>query len=422
MSSTGLGAPFWRLFISSATSNLADGIGAIALPLLAASLTRNPLLISGLVTLAFLPWLLFALLSGVLVDRVDRRRAMAAANVFRALVIAALGLAVLGGVAGIAAVYAAAFLLGMAETVYDSAARAMLPNVVGRHQLDRGNSLLVSEEMVGQTFLGAPIGAFLFAVLAAAPLLANAVGFAVAAALILGVRGSFRQQRTEPATIRADIRAGLTWLRGNHLLRDLVLVSATIAGVASMADAVLVLYVLDDLGVPEAGFGLLLVTAGIGGLLGGTVAGWLGRHLGRGATMVLATGLGGAAYLVLGIVGAPLLAGLLFAGYALTVIVWNVLSMSLRQALIPTELFGRVQGAWRTVAWGAIPVGSLTGGLLATLTSVRAVFVLSGVLQLLTAVALTWILRRHRGTIAQAFTTDQAGAAGPTGNDLSRHR
>jgi MFS family permease len=232
-----LGAPFWRLFVSSATSNLADGIGRVALPLLAASLTRDPLLISGLVTLAFLPWLLFALLSGVLVDRVDRRRAMAAANLFRALVVAGLGVATLAGAASIVAVYAAAFLLGVAETVYDSAARAMLPAVVRRDQLDRGNSLLVTEETIGQSFLGAPVGAFLFAALAAAPLLGNAFGFTIAAVLILTVRGSFRQVRTETSTVRADLRAGLTWLGRHHLLRNLMFATTAISASRRPASA-----------------------------------------------------------------------------------------------------------------------------------------------------------------------------------------
>lgn len=408
--SSGLGPSFWRLLVSSATSNLADGIGRTALPLLAASFTRDPLLISGLVTLAFLPWLLFALVSGVLVDRVDRRKAMAAANMFRALVVAALGIAVITDIAGIPALYAAAFLLGVAETVYDSAARAMLPSVVRRDQLDAGNSLLSTEETVGQTFLGAPIGAFLFALFAAAPLLTNAVGFTIAAVLILTVRGTFRQARPDRSTIRADIRAGLGWLRAHELLRGLMLVSTAIVGVASMADAVFVLYVLEDLGVPEAGFGLFLVAAGVGGLLGGALAGWVGRRLGRTWAMVLADALGGAAFIAMGLTGQPLAGAILFGAFGVSVMVWNVQSMSVRQALIPTELFGRVQGAWRTLVWGAIPVGSLLGGLLASLTSVRTVFVLSGGLQLAISAGVWWVLHRHRDQLSAAFGAEPAAA------------
>ena len=167
---TGLGPRFWRMYASSATSNLADGIGRTVLPLLAASYTRDPVLVAGLTTFAFLPWLLFALPSGALVDRVDRRHAMSAANAVRALSLG--GLAVLTALhaGSVAALYAVAFLLGMAETVYDSATRALLPQVVARRDLDRANSLLTVEETLGQQFLGAPVGSALFAVaVAAAP-------------------------------------------------------------------------------------------------------------------------------------------------------------------------------------------------------------------------------------------------------------
>jgi MFS family permease len=178
---TSLGQRFRRLYASSATSNLADGIGRTALPLLAASYTRSPVLIAGLVTFAFLPWLFFALPSGALVDRLDRRYAMAGANAVRAVSTGTLAVLVLTGAANIVIVYAVAFALGIAETVYDSASRAILPQVVASRDLDRANSLLTVEETLGQTFLGAPIGSALFVLAASLPLLFNAGGFAVAA-------------------------------------------------------------------------------------------------------------------------------------------------------------------------------------------------------------------------------------------------
>jgi MFS family permease len=167
-----LGGGYWRLFGASAMSNLADGVGRAALPLLAATLTRDPVLIAGLYSLAFLPWLLFALPAGAVVDRSDRRRAMVVTNLVRAAVVAALALATATGHASIAILYASAFLIGTAETVYDSAANALLPQVVRPDQLDRGNSLLVTAEAVGQVFLGGPVGALLFTVAAAAQRLA----------------------------------------------------------------------------------------------------------------------------------------------------------------------------------------------------------------------------------------------------------
>jgi MFS family permease len=218
---------FWRFYAGSATSNLADGIGRTALPLLAASYTRSPVLISGLVTFAFLPWLLFALPSGALVDRVDRRHAMAVANFVRAGSTGVLIVLVLTDTASIGAIYIVAFLLGMAETVYDSASRAILPQVVGKRDLDRANGLLTIEETLGQIFLGAPVGSALFVIAAAAPLLVNAGGFTLAALVVLTLRGSFRPVRdAERRSIRHDVAEGVRWLRGHAFLRDLTLLSA----------------------------------------------------------------------------------------------------------------------------------------------------------------------------------------------------
>lgn len=176
-----LGRSFWSLFTSSSASNLSDGILQAALPLLAATLTRDPVAVSTLAALAFVPWLLFALPAGTLVDRVNRRAAMAGANAFRGLAVGLLAVAVIAGHASLPLLYAVAFLLGCAETVYDSAARAILPKVVPRAQLERGNSLLITAESVGNTFLGAPLGAWLFAVAIALPLWVNSTAYLVAA-------------------------------------------------------------------------------------------------------------------------------------------------------------------------------------------------------------------------------------------------
>ena len=158
-----LGPRFWRLYASSATSNLADGIGRTALPLIAASYTRDPVLVSGLASFAILPWLLFALVSGAVLARVDRRYAMSAANAVRALSLGVLAVLVVAGEGSVLALYVVAFLLGTAETIYDSATRALLPQVIERRHMDRANSLLTAEESLGQQFIGSPLGSALFA-------------------------------------------------------------------------------------------------------------------------------------------------------------------------------------------------------------------------------------------------------------------
>ncbi|CCH85692.1 Major facilitator superfamily Permease [Modestobacter italicus] len=407
--STPLGPAFWRLYAASAVSNLADGINLVALPLLAATLTRDPVLVAGLTSLAFLPWLLFALPAGAVVDRVDRTRAMAAANVVRALVLGALAVTALTGTTSLVVLYAVAFTVGVAETFYDSAARAVLPQVVRKEQLDRGNGLLTTAEEASQGFIGAPLGSVLFALAVAAPLLTTAGGFLLAAVLVVGVAGAHRPVRRDGprTTIRRDVAEGVGWLWRHRFLRGLTLVSASTSSTHSMTTGVLVLYALDTLRIGEAGYGLLLTAAGVGAVVGGLTAAPLARAVGRTATLVAGSVLAAGTLGALAFTDDGRVAGALFAAGTAGVLFWNVLTMSLRQALIPEELFGRVQGGYRTLVWGGIPLGALVGGLLADATSVPAVFAVAGAAQLVLAGVLWRLLAVHRDLVAGAFRTEQ---------------
>jgi MFS family permease len=398
---TALGSRFWRLYASSATSNLADGVGRTALPLLAASLTRDPLAVAGLTSFAFLPWLLFALPSGALVDRVDRRHAMAVANAVRAVAIGLLAALTVTGGASVVALYVVAFALGAAETVYDGATRALLPQVVGRDQLDRANGLLTVEETFGQGFVGAPVGSALFALAAALPFGLNAAGFALAAVLVLSLPGRYRPVRPAGRTsVARDVADGVRWLARHPLLRGLSLISAATSLTQSMATGVLVLYVLDVLRLPAEWFGLFLVTAAVGALVGAVVTPPLARVLGRGPMLTAGAALSAAATAAMAATDRGVPAGLLFALASAGVMVWNILTMSLRQSLIPEELFGRVQGAYRTLVWGGIPLGSLLGGAVADAAGVPTVFAVAGAGLLVLAVLLGMLLHRHAADLA----------------------
>ena len=166
-----------RVLGSSSAANLGDGIGKVAFPLLAVDVTRDPVLIAGLSAAQFVPWLLFAMLTGVLLDRVDRRKAVVLANAARALVMAGVAALVLADAASIWLVYLAALLVGAAETVADSAANVLIPSVVPREDLAGANSKLQATEIVGQTFLGGPVGSLTFALCAAFPFLLNSVSW-----------------------------------------------------------------------------------------------------------------------------------------------------------------------------------------------------------------------------------------------------
>lgn len=260
--------------------------------------------------------------------------------------------------------------------------------------------MIATGQVVGESFLGAPVGSFLFAAMAAAPLFTNAAGFAVAAVLVLTIRGSLRPVRTEMTSMRTDIREGLGWIWKHHFLRGLTLLTAATAVGLYMTVAVQVLYVLQTLRLSEAAYGLIMVAAGGGAILGGLTAPWISARLGRAGSLVGAVALSAAATMALGLTNEPLLASALFGLAALAGTVWDVLSLSLRQALIPTELFGRAQGSYRTVVWGAFPLGALAGGALATATSVPTVFVIAGLVNLLIAAGVWLLVRTHREEIA----------------------
>ncbi|MEU0796051.1 MFS transporter [Amycolatopsis sp. NPDC005961] len=385
------------LLTSSAASHLGDGIGKVALPLLATTLTRDPVLIAGLSATQFLPWLLFAAVAGALVDRIDRRRAMIVANTARAVVVGILAVLVAAGGMTIWLVYATALVIGTAETIADSAANALVPAVVGDGSLDAANSKLQACEIVGQTFLGGPVGGLTFALFAAFPFVLNSAGFAIAAAVLLGLAGTYRgQAEARPRTrLRTELADGLHWLRGNALLTRLLVIAGLLSLVSELAQAQLVLYALDDLRLSDATFGLFAFVGGIGGLLGAGVAPRLVRAAGR---RVVVTGgiLGcGAGFGGMGLVRSPVAAAALFGLFAAAVVAVNVVLATARHTLVPGELLGRVLGVWRTVVWGAIPLGALLGGVLTEALGTAAhTFAVSGLAMLGIAAFASVALRR----------------------------
>ncbi|GAA3447826.1 MFS transporter [Planomonospora venezuelensis] len=394
----GLGRRFWVLFSSSSTSNLADGVGKVALPLLAVSLTRDPVLVGALSSLTFLPWVLFAIVSGALVDRLDRRRAMIAAQLVRAAVVGLLAAAVMTGQAALWMLYVAAFALGAVETLYDNAVHAMTPLVVRRDQLEKANGRIHTAIVVADSFLGAPLGSALFVALAALPFLANSLGFLLAGALLLLLPGNYRADRNGdgPANLRAEMAEGVRWLWNHRLLRGITLIVALAAGAFNAVMAMLVLFVVDLLDLPPATFGWFLLAAAVGGVTGGLVAAPLARRLPRPLVMAAGTGVPAVTFVLIGTFpSVPMLAVACTVG-AIGTVVSNVVTMSVRQALIPPHLFGRVLGAIRTVLWALMPVGALAGGLVAGTFGLRTLAVAGGVAMLVLVVPLMLILHRHR--------------------------
>ena len=250
-----LGSRYWRLWSASVVSNLGDGIDAAALPLLAATLTRDPRLVAGMAVAFTLPWLLFALPAGAIVDRLDRRKVMYRVNIVRAALVGVIALSVVTDTASIWLLYVIAFSLGTCETLFDNAAQSILPSIVETDQLELANGRQYAGEVVANTFVGPPIGGILFAVAASVPFWLDSASFLIAALLVATIAGSFRPAGAKVAgekrSLRADIAEGVRWLRNHRLLRTLALVLGALNFASWLGMATAVLFAQEILGLDE---------------------------------------------------------------------------------------------------------------------------------------------------------------------------
>jgi MFS family permease len=366
-----LGKEYTKLLAARTVSNLGDGMTLVAGPLLAAALTRDPLLIAGLAFAQRLPWLLFALVSGALVDRLDRRQLMAAVDTLRSAAVGFLGVAVLFDFAGLVLMYAVFFFVGTAETLFDTASVSVLPAVVSKEDLQKANGRLYSAQILANNMAGPPLGGFLFASAAALPFLLDAATFAAAAALVLTLRGSFRARPAEtaevalPTTMRIEIAEGLSWLRRHRLLRALVFTIGVMNLTFGAAFAVWVLIAQERLGLGPVGYGTLAAAIPVGGVLGGLVAERVAGLLGTGTTLRAGLLVEVVTHIVLASTTSAWTAGAILALFGFHAIVWGTVSASLRQELVPENLMGRINSVYLLFDAGSESIGALLGGLIA---------------------------------------------------------
>ncbi|CAN5472097.1 MFS transporter [soil metagenome] len=376
----GLGGNYWKLWSASAVSNLSDGIFFIALPLLALRLTDSPALIAGVAIAGRLPWLFFVLIAGALADRLDRRRTMINVDLLRVLVLGGLAIGVPLDLVTIPMLYVTAFVLGIGETFFDTAAQSVMPSIVSREQLSRANGRLYAVELSMNQFIGPPIGGLLAATGIALAFAGSAAGYLLAALSLFFMRGSFRPQRTgPPKRLHSDIVEGLRYLWGHRLLRTL----AAMVGVMNLgftaAFAVFVLYAVapGPLGLSELGFGILSTMFAVGSVAGSILTERAERLLGR-SRLLFACVAGSAVSLAVPAVTSSVVAvGAAFVVGGAATVMWNVITVSLRQGIVPDELLGRVNAGYRLLAWGTMPIGAALGGLIGELVSLEAVFAVS---------------------------------------------
>ena len=383
---------FNRMWASSIISNLADGVMLAAVPLLAISLTDSPVLISLIGAMVMLPWLLFAIPIGAIVDRVDRRYIFAGANASRSAVVGVLALLIALGHVTIFWLLAAAFIIGVCEVAADTTAQSLIPQILDEKDFEKGNSRLQISETVIQGFIGAPISGFIYTAAIYLPFFINSLGFAISALLALKIPVKFLQdvrQNSEEKTERrfvADMKFGIAYLFHQKVLRRLVVTTATIGLCYSMGSATMVLFIIKELGLQERFFGVILAIQGVGAILGALVASRTSSKFGRSKVMTFAIIASSAVLLLQGF--SPniyiFVALATFGGFVISQ--WNILLMATYQTVIPKELYGRIHGTRRTLVWGAMPLGSLLGGVLANF-SLRLPLYVGGALACVVSIA-----------------------------------
>ncbi len=361
-----LGRSFRWLFSASFINNLGDGVTVAAGPLLVASLTRDPFLISLAVLSEYLPVLLFGLPGGAVADRVDRKRMVVIANVSRAAMLSVLVYTIVTGSVSIAIVLIALFALATAETFADSASSTLLPSLVTREDLGLGNARIQGSMLLTNQLVGPPIGAFLFTIGMALPFATNAACFLLGAVLVSRIAATTRAERSGPTTgFLADMAEGVRWLVHHPPMRTLALTILLFNVTFGAAWSVLVLYASDRLGMGAVGFGLLTTAVAVGGVFGTLLYGRLERRFALADIMRVGLIIETITHLVLALTTSAAIAlGMLvvFGGHAF---VWGTTSTVVRQRAVPNELMGRVGGVYRVCIVGGIVIGTPLGGLLA---------------------------------------------------------
>lgn len=391
-----LGLNYWKLWTASVVSNLGDGVAQIAYPWLASAVTRDPLLIALIAVAQRLPWLLFTLPAGVITDRVDRKKIMAWTSVFRTLLTAGVALIVVletdmlptpseivdgadfnTNMVVYMTLLVASLAFGMAEVLFDNSAQTILPAIVKPEGLERANGRLWGAEMVANSFVGPPLGSVLIGVAFALPFFFDMGTFAVASVFIFLLVGSFASPKADGSAATgekrargsfvADIKEGVAWLWQHPLLRPMAIILGLMNGLGSVTMATFILFAQEVLGVDAFTFAILGMAGAVGGVVGSLAAPKVSEKLGSGTSLYITLLAGVVITAAIGLSSNWIMVAVLFGAFTISAVLWNVITVSLRQTIIPDHLLGRVNSVYRFFAWGMMPIGLAIGGLIVAL-------------------------------------------------------
>ena len=384
-----LGSKYWRLWSASAISNLGDGITSVAYPWLASAVTRSPLLIAIVGFASRLPWLVFTLFAGVISDRFDRRKIILRMDLVRGFLTVIVALVVmwkqaelpkLNDLAGgltvdtnyfiYAVLVITALLFGLAEVLRDNTAQTILPSIVDKENLEKANGRLWTAESLTNTFIGPPLGSFIIGIAIFLPFWFDAASFFIAVALIASIAGSFKAVSDAPATkinFRADIKEGFSWLWNHKFFRNLAIILGLLNFTGTLVGATYILFAQEVLKVDVKIFAILGIAGAIGGLIGSSFGDKISKKLGGGPTLKFALITGPVGAIIIGLTNSWIVVFIITAIESLCAVLWNLITVSLRQSVIPSHLIGRVNSVYRFFGWGTIPLGMIFGGVIVSL-------------------------------------------------------
>lgn len=369
-----------RFIAASGMTNLADGVAVVAWGWIASLLTRDALLVALVPVALRVPWVLLALPAGLVTDRVDRRRLILAMDAVRALAFLGAALALWMALplaaaptvgvssAGLyTALLLAAMVVGGAEVFRDNAAQTMLPALVPQERLERANGQLWSAELLTNALVGPALGALLIGLWLPLAFGLNAIAYGLAMLLVAGLAGNFRAGRIDRRGWKAEIGEGFTFLRGMPLLKTLAWTTGFWNLFHQMIVIGVVLHAQENLNLSAQAYGLTLAGGAVGGIAGSLMGEWIGRRLGATQTMQWMLAFSGPCFIAMALAPGAWTLGACFAAMEFSGFVWNVVSVSTRQRLIPDALLGRVNSLYRLLAWGMMPVGLVLSGLVVSL-------------------------------------------------------
>ncbi len=366
---------YHRFVAASGMTNLADGIAVVAWGWLASLLTRDALLVALVPVALRLPWFLFALPAGIVTDRVDRRRLIVAMDGVRALVFVVVAAAIWTALplpqasaqgvsnAGLyMMILLAALVVGGAEVFRDNAAQTLLPGLVADADLERANGRLWSVELLANSLIGPVLGAFLIALWLPLPFALNALAYGAAMLLVMRIAGRFRADQRAQRDWRAELAQGFAFLKGAPLLRTLAWTTGVWNLLHQMVMIALVLHAQENLNLSAQVYGLVLAGGAVGGVLGSLIGPWVARRLGPARTTQWMLATSAPAFVVMALAPGPVTLAVVFAVFECSGLIWNIVSVSTRQRMIPDALLGRVNSLYRLMAWGMMPVGLALSG------------------------------------------------------------